>query len=137
MAVAPRIRNGGVYVPDHGSIGRWLLTSPELRKVLVLVSNQVSALAAVNTRASSTGGQRSEKEQLSGIRLANNYRVKKGPIVTVGASFPNPRMSQVVYNNKRYAAAREFGTGGHTLGGGTRDLRRAGAVFGDLAGSPE
>jgi hypothetical protein len=114
---------GGTYVMDNESFGR-MMVSEQVRRPLEAVTELIRARARLNTIASSGEGP-----------LAEAYEVEKGPIVTlVVGGRPSPRISQRVVNRLRYAAAREFGKGGHTKGQGTRDLRRAGAAFGDLSG---
>lgn len=115
---------GGYYKMNHASFGA-MMVSEQLRRPLDIASRLIAARAKANTVQSS--GE-------SGL-LANAYRVDRGPLVTlVVEGRPSPRISNRVVNPLRYAAAREFGRGGHTKGRGTRDLRRAGEVFGDLAG---
>lgn len=130
MARMPR---GGTYVADNKSFGA-MMVSEQLRPAIHAVSLAIKAQARANSLASATGGTADR----DGQALADSYEVERGPLVApVVRGRPSPRISMRVVNRKRYAAAREFGAGGHTKGKGTRDLRRAGAAFGDLAGEPD
>lgn len=114
---------GGYYKMNNESFGAMMI-SEQLRRPLNIVTRLIAARARINTIASSGEGP-----------LADSYEVERGPLVmVVVAGRPSPRISNRVVNRLRYAAAREFGRGGHTKGRGTRDLRRAGEAFGDLAG---
>jgi hypothetical protein len=111
------------YKMDNASFGAFMV-SEQARRPAIEAAHDVAAIAAANTRASSGGvGD-----------LASNYKVDEhtAPVVIAG----NPRVGAAVFNDKRYAAAREFGAGGHTKGKGTRDLRRAGGAVGELRGEP-
>jgi hypothetical protein len=117
---------GGAYVMDNESFGR-MMVSEQLRGPLDIVTRLIADRAKSNTLQSSGAGP-----------LADGYEVTHGPLVViVVGGRPAPRISNRVVNRLRYAAAREFGKGGHKAGKGTRDLRRAGAGFGDLAGEPQ
>lgn len=123
---------GGRYVMDNASFGN-MMVSEQLRPALRHFSTLIKGVARINTLASSSGGDTTDDRD--GTRLADAYEVERGPIVVVRGQTgePGPRITERVVNRKRHAAAREFGRGGHTKGRGTRDLRRAGQAFGDLA----
>lgn len=118
--------HGGRYVPDHESFGA-MMVSEQLRKTLVRITKRIKTQAKANTQASSGGSK----------ELANGYRDEVGPLVTlIVDGKPSPRISQRVVNGVRYAAAHEFGRGGRRTNfrNGSRDLRRAGQMYGDLRG---
>lgn len=122
---------GGTYIMNNESFGRMML-SEQLRPTLTRVAKQIQIAAKATTKRSA------EKTAQAGddlTHLADAYEVERGPIVVIMGQTgePGPRITMRVVNRKRYAAAREFGTRGRK---GTRDLRRAGAMFGDLAGEP-
>lgn len=127
---------GGYYKMDHKSFGQ-MMVSEQVRPPLVIISDLIKAQAALNTIQSgnknTTGRRRGVPPP--GSRLHESYELEKGPLVTlVVQGKASPRISHRVVNRKRSAAAREFGKGGHAAGRGTRDLRRAGERYGDLAG---
>jgi len=123
---------GGSYRMNNVSFGA-MMVSEQVRKPLNIVSGLIRLQAKANTERSSALDEQGRKHV--GRSLADNYKIRKGPLVTliVGGK-PSPRISNHVYNDSRHAARREFGAGGWQKGGGTRDLRRAGQVYGDLAG---
>lgn len=133
-----REHRGGYYKMDHKSFGQ-MMVSEQLRKPLAAVSNLIKIHAAANTLQS---GYKSTSKRRRGVpppgsRLHENYEVEVGPIVIlVVQGKASPRISQRVVNRKRSAARREFGPQGENHTGGTRDLRRAGERYGDLAGEP-
>lgn len=150
MAVE-RDRRGGTYVMNHESFGAMML-SEQMRKPLEIVAGLIKEKAKANTLESSANAIDPEgRESLSlgeikghdtdedGQHLADHYSVERGPAVVImgQGGIPGPRISQRVVNPLRHAAAREFGRGGWQHGRGTRDLRRAGEAFGDLAGEPQ
>lgn len=122
---------GGYYKIDHESFGA-MMQSEQVRPPLVIVAGLIRMAAKANTEASSTGAQ----DKADGVHMADAYKAEKGPMVNIPGPVgeAGPRITQRVVNRLRYAAAREFGRGGHAGGRGTRDLRRAGAMFGDLRG---
>lgn len=117
MARAHRLEMRRGFKPDHKDFGRFIL-SEQARDPAVAAAKDVAKLAAANSAAAHGSGD-----------LASNYKVngKTAPVVVGG----NPRVGAEVYNDKRYAAAREFGRGRKN---GTRALRRAGAAVGELKG---
>src|SRR5205085_7634076 len=105
---------GGTYVMDNESFGA-MMRSEQLRGPLDIVSHLIQGQAAANSMASATGGDEVDRD---GVHLANNYEVERGPIVIIRGQGgePGPRITNRVINRLRYAAAREFGRGGHTKG---------------------
>lgn len=114
------------YKPDHKSFGEFML-SEQARQPAIEAARDIAKLAAENSRAAAGGGTHDS----DGVSLADNYKVNEhtAPVIVGG----NPRVGAEVYNDKRYAAAQEFGTG-HRRRRGTRALRRAGAAVGELRG---
>lgn len=127
-----REHRGGYYKMDHESFGR-MMVSEQFRPALVAVSNLIKAKAKANTEQSGTTIEQGGTN--GGRSLADAYETQRGPIlVLVVEGRPSPRITHRVVNTSRHAAVREFGRGGWKRGRGTRDLRRAGEAFGDLAG---
>lgn len=124
---------GGTYVMNHESFGRMMLEQRKLRVAIYKAAVRISEIARVNTKRSSERDRGHHD-----THLADNYRVEVGPVVVIKGQggVPGPRMSMRVVNRTPYAAALEFGSGGHAAGKGTRDLRRAGGQVGDIAGEP-
>jgi hypothetical protein len=103
---------------DHAEFGRFML-SDQARKPAVEAAKDVARIA------------REMEDAAGAATYAANFRVNENtpPVVVAG----NPRVGAEVYNDKRYAARREFGAKpGHR--GATRSLRRAGAAVGELRG---
>lgn len=127
-----RERKGGAYVEDHASFGQ-MMVSEQLRPALDFWTTVMRNRAKLNTEQSGSSVEQGGKH--GGVSLADAYEAQHGPVVTlVVQGKPSPRISNRVVNPLRHAAAREFGAGGWRKGRGTRDLRRAGEAFGDLAG---
>lgn len=104
------------FKPDHKEFGRFIM-SEQARQPAVEAARDVAKIAAANEIAAGS------KEH------AANFKVNdKTPPVTVAG---NPRVGAEVYNDDRHSAVREFG---RKRKGGTRALRRAGAVVGELKG---
>lgn len=124
---------GGYYKMDHDSFGQ-MMVSEQLRPALVTISGLIKTQARVNTQRS--GGSIAQGRDDGDKSLADSYEVERGPIVIIKGQggLPGPRITQRVVNRLRHAAVNEFGRGGWKKGKGTRDLRRAGEMFGDLAG---
>lgn len=137
MAETRRRMPGGAYVMDNKSFGA-MMVSEQCRNALNAYSTAIKEQARANTNRStpqSTRKRRSKKPRRSGPSLADSYEVVRGPNVTlIVDGRPSPRISNRVVNRLRHAAAHEFGVGGWQAGNGSRDLRRAGQSFGDLAG---
>lgn len=140
-AVSRRNPRGGTYIMNNASFGQMMLRKRGLRQGLLHYSRLIAERARLNSLISAAGGEGDVAVTARELRpddqhLANSYRVVTGPVVVIKGQggIPGPRMSMRVINTVRYAAAREFGAGGHAGGRGTRDLRRAGEAFGDLAG---
>lgn len=125
---------GGYYKMDHVSFGA-MMVSEQLRPALRAVSTAIALRARLNAIERS-GVPEGEEVDRDTKRLAKEYKPEEGPIVVVTGQGgePGPRITHRVVNRLRYAAADEFGRGGHTKGKGSRNLRRAGAMFGDLWG---
>lgn len=117
------------YVPDHKSIGEFLL-SDQLRDAVRQGARDVAAIA------SNTAGI---------TKIRGDYDVEPGPDVIVTKN-GNPRLSERVVNDHPAAAADEFGSGSGAegaskgaarkkgQGGGSpanRTLGKAGALIGD------
>lgn len=126
---SPHKARGGRYVPNHESFGA-MMVSEQVRTPLVAVSKMIAGTARLNTKRSNAADNKNRQKS-----LADQYELDRGPIVTlIVVGKPSPRISHRVVNRARHAAAREFGIGGWRNGKGTRDLRRAGEKYGDLAG---
>ncbi len=123
---------GGYYKMDHASFGK-MMVSEQLRPPLSAVSGLIAATAAGFARADSAGG---EPKRKSGARkLAESYQPERGPIVVIlSDGIPGPRITGRVVNRARHAARNEFGAGGWQAGRGSRNLRRAGQLHGNLQG---
>lgn len=117
-----------VYVPDHESFGKFML-SQQVRKPVAEVAAKISELA----------GQLAPRRKARGVvpedaqTLASSFKVKvEAGVITVNDAFPAPRVKVEVYNEQRAAAPMEFGNQ-HVSG--HRMLGRAGAQYGDLHSS--
>lgn len=116
------------FKPDHKSMGVFIL-SDQARQPAVQAAHDVVPIArALQDAADGPSTKRREGAE----RMAGNYKVNENttPVIVGG----NPRVGAEVYNDKRYAAAREFG---HNREGGTHALRRAGAQIGELRGGDD
>lgn len=108
------------FKPDHGPRGMGgKLMSDEVSDLAIKAAREIAALAA--------GLQDKESGELAG-----NYKVRQS--TWTSKSPPNVRRSALVVNDKRYAAAVEFGKGRK---GGNHALRRAGGMVGELREVPD
>ncbi len=121
------------FKPDHKEFGRFMV-SDQARKPAVEAANDVAKIARQledSADVSRSGSGRTDRVREGAERYAANFKVNdQTPPVVVGG---NPRVGAEVYNDKRYAARREFGAAPDHRGA-TRSLRRAGAAVGELSG---
>lgn len=117
------------FKPDHKSFGAFLM-SPQALDPVQKAAKDVAELAGAAEHALDASGGRTQDIRDEGDQpYADNFRTEEGEVMTFDG---NPRRTMRVFNNKRFAAVREFGYApGHK--GGTRSLRRAGSKVGQLS----
>lgn len=118
-------RTYAFFRPDRKSFQEFLL-SEQMRTPTAAVARDIMLLAKTLTPRGKDG---------SDGHMQDDYDlVREGGVLTVGDSFPYPRVMVIINNLNDGAAAVEFGTSRSTRPGGRRMLARAGAAFGDFKG---
>lgn len=113
------------FKPDHKSFGAFLM-SPQALDPVQKAAKDVASIAQAAERAKD---QTDDIEAAGGVSYADNFRTQEGEVMTFDG---NPRRTMRVFNDKRYAARREFGSSPNHKGA-TRSLRRAGSKVGQLS----
>lgn len=115
-------RTYAFFRPDRVSFQEFLL-SEQVRNPTVAVANAIMATAKVETPRG--------KDGKDGHMQDDYFVVREAGVITVGDSFPYPRVLVEIGNKNKGSAAVEFGNRGRK---GRRMLGRAGAAFGDMKG---
>lgn len=116
-------RTYAFFRPDRKSFQEFLL-SEQMRDPTTEVAREIMALAKTLTPRSKDGGS----------HMQDDFDVEReGGVLTVGDSFPYPRVMVIINNSNGGSAAVEFGNSRNHRPG-RRMLARAGAAFGDFKG---